>query len=91
MFDLDPGEGVPFAEVVKAALDMRDQLEALRLDSFCRTTGGKGLHVVVPLEPQADWDEVKPFCRAFAETMSQQQPDRYLSLEEGGSARAHSG
>ena len=79
VFDLDPGEGVPFSDVVNAAIDVRDQLQRLGLASFCRTTGGKGLHVVVPLEPAAHWDDVKPFCRAFAETLSQQQPDRYLS------------
>jgi bifunctional non-homologous end joining protein LigD len=79
VFDLDPGEGVAFAEVTKAALDLREQLRRLGLESFCRTTGGKGLHVVVPLEPVADWDTVKPFCRAFAETLSQEQPDRFLS------------
>jgi bifunctional non-homologous end joining protein LigD len=79
VFDLDPGDGVAFADVVKAALDVRDQLQRLGLTSFCRTTGGKGLHVVAPLEPVADWDVVKPFCRAFAETLSQEQPDRFLS------------
>jgi bifunctional non-homologous end joining protein LigD len=78
VFDLDPGEGVPFANVVSAAHDVRDQLQRLGLRSFCRTTGGKGLHVVVPLEPIVHWDVVKPFCRALAETMSQEQPDRYL-------------
>ncbi len=78
VFDLDPGEGVAFTDVVQAAHDVRDQLQRLKLESFCRTTGGKGLHVVVPLDPAADWDTVKPFCRAFAETMSNEQPDRYL-------------
>jgi bifunctional non-homologous end joining protein LigD len=79
VFDLDPGEDVAFAEVAKAALDLREQLQRLGLTSFCRTTGGKGLHVVVPLEPAAHWDAVKPFCRAFAETLSQEQPERFLS------------
>jgi bifunctional non-homologous end joining protein LigD len=79
VFDLDPGDGVAFADVVKAARDVRDQLQRLGLTSFCRTTGGKGLYVVAPLEPVADWDVVKPFCRAFAETLSQEQPDRFLS------------
>jgi bifunctional non-homologous end joining protein LigD len=63
---------------VKAAHDVRDHLRRLGLESFCRTTGGKGLHVVAPLEPVALWDDVKPFCRALAETMSQEQPDVYL-------------
>jgi bifunctional non-homologous end joining protein LigD len=78
VFDLDPGEGVPFTDVVKAAHDVRDHLRRLELQSFCRTTGGKGLHVVVPLQPVAHWDDVKSFCRAFAETMSQEQPELYL-------------
>jgi bifunctional non-homologous end joining protein LigD len=78
VLDLDPGDGVPFADVVKGAIDVRDHLQRLGLESFCRTTGGKGLHVVVPLEPIAHWDDVKLFCRALAESMSQEQPDVYL-------------
>ena len=79
VFDLDPGEDVAFAEVVRAALDVRERLERVELESFCRTTGGKGLHVVVPLKPVAGWDQVKPFCRAFAEALSEEQPKRFLS------------
>lgn len=79
VFDLDPGDGVAFADVTKAALDVRDRLEQLKLTSFCRTTGGKGLHVVVPLTPKADWETVKPFCRAFAELLSAEEPKRFLS------------
>jgi len=79
VLDLDPGEGVGFPDVVKAALDIRDRLDALGLVSFCRTTGGKGLHVVVPLAPAETWDVVKPFCKAFAESVSREQPDRFLS------------
>jgi len=79
VFDLDPGEGVTFPQVVDAALDVRKRVEALGLTPFCRTSGGKGLHVVVPLKPEAGWDTVKPFCRAFAELMAAEASDRYLS------------
>lgn len=78
VLDLDPGEGVGFGDVVNAAHEVRARLEELGLAAFCRTTGGKGLHVVSPLKPQADWDEVKAFCHALAETMSQEAPERYL-------------
>ena len=79
VFDLDPGETVAFDEVIKAAHDVRGRLKQLGLTSFCRTTGGKGLHVVVPLTPSADWDTAKRFCRAFAELVSQEEPTRFLA------------
>ena len=79
VFDLDPGEGVPFGQVIAAALEVKERLDKLKLVSFCRTTGGKGLHVVVPLRAAVSWEAVKPFCRAFAETMAQDAPDRFLA------------
>jgi DNA ligase D-like protein (predicted polymerase) len=79
VFYLDPSEGVAFSEVVRAAHDMGDQLEAAGRRSFCRTTGGKGLHVVVPLRPQTDWGSAKAFCHAFAQHMSDEEPHRFLT------------
>lgn len=79
VFDLDPGEGVKVPEIVAAALDMRDKLEAIGLASFCRTSGGKGLHVVVPLIPEQPWDPVRAFCKSLAETVSDANPEKYLA------------
>ena len=79
VFDLDPGEGVGWPEIVKAAHDIRARLRAMGLMSFCRTSGGKGLHVVVPLSGDADWSVVKPFCRGFAEAVSAEEPKRFLA------------
>jgi bifunctional non-homologous end joining protein LigD len=79
VFDLDPGEDVPFRIVAEAAREVKDRLADLGLPSFCRTTGGKGLHLVVPLRPEAGWDVIRPFCRDFAEMLSHDRPDRYLS------------
>ena len=79
VFDLDPGEEVKVPEIVAAALDLRGKLEAIGLGAFCRTSGGKGLHVVVPLEPGADWAVVRPFCKTFAEAVSQAAPEKYLA------------
>ena len=79
VFDLDPGEGVKVPDIVAAALDMRDRLEALGLAGFCRTSGGKGLHVVVPLQPEQPWDPVRAFCKTFAETVSAERPEKYLA------------
>lgn len=79
IFDLDPGEGVGFKEVVAAALETRAGLEKIGLTSFVRTTGGKGLHVVVPIARRYDWPRVKTFARDVAEAMSANAPDRYLS------------
>ena len=79
VFDLDPGEGVPFSEIKKAAKDIRKLLEQLELESFLRVSGGKGLHVVVPLNPGCDWDLTKRFAHGFADALARSEPERFLS------------
>lgn len=79
VFDLDPGEDTTFADVIAAAFDVRERLRAAGLESFCRTTGGKGLHVVAPISPSADWDTTRAWCRAFAEQMAADAPGKYVS------------
>jgi bifunctional non-homologous end joining protein LigD len=79
VFDLDPGPGVAWKRMVAAARRVRDLLEEIGLRSFLRATGGKGLHVVVPLSPGNDWSLVKPFAHAFAESMAQADPDEFVA------------
>lgn len=79
VFDLDPGEDVDWRRVVAAARMVRGLLDELGLVSFVRTTGGKGLHVVVPLNPGADWDTVKTFARGFAEAMAALHPLEFVA------------
>lgn len=79
VFDLDPAPDVPFEAVKTAATEIRDRLKETKLISFLKTTGGKGLHVVVPIKRGPSWDEVKDFTRVFAETMVKVSPDRFTS------------
>jgi len=79
VFDLDPGPDVPFAEVKRAAADIRKLLARLELESFLRVSGGKGLHVVVPLNPGCDWDLTKRFAKGFADALAQSEPQRFLA------------
>lgn len=80
VFDLDPGPDVPWERVVAAARLVRQQLDRLALVSFLRTSGGKGLHVVVPLEPRTPWPVVKSFAHAFADSMAQAHPLDFVAV-----------
>jgi bifunctional non-homologous end joining protein LigD len=80
IFDLDPGPGVGWMEVVNAANEVRQRLEHdHRLKSFVKTSGGKGLHVIAPIEPAVDWDYAKAFTRSIAETMTRDSPGQYTA------------
>jgi bifunctional non-homologous end joining protein LigD len=79
IFDLDPDPSVPWARVVESAHQIRAFLEEIGLKSFVKTTGGKGLHLVVPLQRRHDWDEVKGFSKAVAELIEQADPKHYTS------------
>ena len=78
-FDLDPDEDLPWQRVTEAAVDVRDTLLKIGLTSFAKTTGGKGLHVVVPLMPKLDWDEIKAFAKWVADSFVEQRPEDFTA------------
>ncbi|WP_421568230.1 DNA ligase D [Stenotrophomonas sp. PD6] len=79
VFDLDPGEGVSWTTIKAAAREVRARLQEVGLESFVRLSGGKGVHVVVPLQPKADWAQAKDFCESFAQAMAEHAPERYVA------------
>ncbi len=79
VFDLDPDEGLDFEAIKSAARDIRARLSDIGLVSFAMVSGGKGIHVVVPLERGHDWDNHKDFSRRFAKALSLAEPDRFTA------------
>jgi len=84
VFDLDPGEGVAWPQVQEAAVLMRALLDELGLASWLKTSGGKGLHVVVPITPKLDYDPVKAFAAAVVTHLAKTIPDRFVAKSGGG-------
>lgn len=79
VFDLDPDEGLDFEMVKKAAADLKQHLADLGLTSFAMLSGGKGVHVVVPLRPEAEWPAVKSFAERFSRALAQAEPERFTA------------
>jgi bifunctional non-homologous end joining protein LigD len=79
VFDLDPGPGVRWPAMVEGARHLRDRLSQLGLESFARVSGGKGLHVVVPIDRRSSWDDLKELARSIALEMARAAPGRYVA------------
>lgn len=79
VFDLDPDADLDFPALKKAAADVQHILRTVQLESYILSTGGKGLHVVCPIEPRQEWPEVKAFARGVAESLAAASPDRYTT------------
>lgn len=79
VFDLDPDPSLPWKKVVKAAFDVRDILKSIHLKSYVKTTGGKGLHVVIPIQQKYNWNSIKLFSKTLAEFLVMKYPTEYLS------------
>lgn len=78
VIDLDPAPDVSWSTVVKSALEIRDHLKAFKLRSFVMSTGGKGLHIVIPIQPEYDWETVKEFTHTFVKFLVLNEPGRYI-------------
>lgn len=78
-FDLDPGEGAAFQLVRDGAQRIRRELESMNMAAFLKTTGGKGLHVVTPIEPDIEWEAARAFCADLARGLASEEPSRYVA------------
>lgn len=79
VMDLDPGQGVAWTDVVNAAFELKEMLSDLDLESFVKLTGGKGLHIHIPVAPLYDWDQIKSFSQTLAREMVARHPEKYVS------------
>jgi bifunctional non-homologous end joining protein LigD len=79
VFDIDPDEGLAFEEVKKAARDLKRYLADMGLQTFPMLTGGKGVHVIVPLTPEAEWPQVKDFAQRFSIALATAEPERFTA------------
>ena len=87
IFDLDPDEAIPWSTLAASALEVRKRLKAIGLESFVKSTGGKGLHVVVPIRPEHPWPIVKQFAHSFVLAMEKDAPSLLSDKDDQG--RAH--
>jgi bifunctional non-homologous end joining protein LigD len=79
VFDLDPGEGIVWKQIQQSATLMKTLLDQLHLTSFLKTSGGKGLHVIVPIVPELGWDTVKDFAAAVVRHMANTLPTLFVA------------
>jgi bifunctional non-homologous end joining protein LigD len=79
VFDLDPAPDLPWKNVVAAAFEIKKYMTDLKLKSFVKTTGGKGLHVVLPIQPEFNWKQVKAFAKTFVDFITGEHPDKYIN------------
>ncbi len=79
IFDLDPGPDVPWKQVVSATRTLHNMLDTLRLPQFLKTSGGKGMHITIPIEPNIDWDTAKEFCGTIVKSLAQSSSDLFVA------------
>ncbi|MGE4012451.1 MAG: non-homologous end-joining DNA ligase, partial [Alphaproteobacteria bacterium] len=89
IFDLDPGPGVAWPRMIAAAKVLRRRLAEADLDCFVKTTGGKGLHVTVPVRPELDWATAKQFCRAVATALAREAPETFVATSAKAKRAGH--
>lgn len=78
-FDLDPGPGIEWKDIIEGANILKDYLDALGLQSFVKTSGGKGIHIVIPIQRRSEWTQAKEFTKAIAKDLERRYPDRFIA------------